>query len=89
MGGIATLVANKLKQNTTKVCEGTNGDEYNIIRLDHVKPALNIINYYGAQESRTAKEDIMQSWYRLMKDMRDIEGRGEACLLIGDLNRAV
>ena len=89
MGGIATLVSNKLKANTTKVGEGIDGDEYNIVRLDHVQPPVNIINYYGSQESRTANEDILQSWYRLQKHMRDIHVRGEACLLIGDLNRAV
>jgi hypothetical protein len=87
--GVATLVSNKLKQNTTKVGEGKSGDEYNIVRLDHVQPPLNIINYYGAQESRSANEDILKSWCRLRKDMGDIDRRGEACLLIGDLNRAV
>ena len=55
----------------------------------NVYPAVNIINYYGSQESRTAKDDILQSWYRLTKHMREIQIRGEACLLIGDLNRAV
>ena len=67
MGGIATLVYNRLKPNTTKIGEGIISDEYNLIRLDHVKPALNIINYYGAQQSRTANDDILQSWYRLLR----------------------
>ena len=53
MGGIATLVADSLKQNTTKVGEGSDGDEYNIVRLDHINPPVNIINWYGEQESRT------------------------------------
>jgi hypothetical protein len=58
MGGIATLVANSLKENTTKVGEGSEGDEYNIVRLDHIKPPLNIINWYGEQESRNSNDDI-------------------------------
>jgi hypothetical protein len=89
MGGVATLVSNDLKQNTTKVGEGTLDDEYNIVRLDHVKPPVNVINYYGEQESRTPNDDILKSWYRLVKEIKDIEGRGEAFLLIGDFNRAV
>ena len=89
MGGIATLVSNNLKQNTTKVGEGIDKDEYNIVRLDHVNPPLNIVNFYGEQESRTPNDDILNSWYRLTKDLKEIEGRGEAFLLVGDFNRAV
>ena len=88
MGGIATLVANSHKQNTTKVGEGFNNDEYIIVRLDHVNPPLNIINWYGEQESRNSNEDILLSWCRLRKDMEAIEDRGEATILIGDMNRA-
>ena len=69
--------------------EGQEGDEYIITRLDHVVPALNIINTYGHQESRTSKDDITASWLRLQKDMEEIDNRGEAVLLIGDHNRAV
>ena len=83
------MVLNSLKQNTTKVGEGANGDEYNIVRLDHTKPPLNVINWYGEQESRTPNEDILQSWCRLRKDLKNIEDRGEATIVIGDMNRAL
>ena len=73
MGGIATLVADTLKQNTTKVGEGSNGDEYIIVRLDHIIPPGNIINWYGEFESRTPNDDILHSWWRLRKDMEAIE----------------
>ena len=36
MGGVATAVANSLKQHWSKVCEGENDDEFLITRLDHV-----------------------------------------------------
>ena len=52
-------------------------------------PPVNIINIYGQQESRTSKDDITASWLRLEKDLEDIESRGEALLLLGDLNRAI
>ena len=43
-GGVGTLVADYLKSDTTKVAEGTDGDKYLIKRLDHVIPAINIVN---------------------------------------------
>jgi hypothetical protein len=43
-GGVANVIANHLKQNTVKVAEGREGDEYIITRLDHV------VNIYGQQE---------------------------------------
>ena len=89
MGGITTLVSNSLKQFTAKVGEGIEEDKYNIVRLDHIYPLLNIINWYGEQESKTPKEDILQSWSRLRKEIKTIEERGEAVMFIGDMNRAV
>ena len=50
---------------------------------------MNIINIYGQQECRTARDDIFDSWARLTKDINDITDRGEAYLIMGDLNRAV
>ena len=52
-------------------------------------PAVNIVNIYGQQECRTAKEQIFKSWARLGKDLDEIDMRGEAVLIIGDMNRAV
>ena len=52
MGGVATFVANDLKQNAVKVKDGVDNDEYLVTRLDHVSPAINIMNVYGGQESR-------------------------------------
>ena len=43
-GGVATLVANHLRHNLTKVGEGREGDEYLVTRLGHIQPAVNIIN---------------------------------------------
>ena len=88
-GGVATVVANYLKPCTVKVTEGKDGDEYIISRLEHVVPALNVVNIYGQQESRTGKDEITASWLRLRKDLEEIEDRGEAVLVLGDLNRAI
>ena len=69
--------------------EGQEGDEYIITRFDHVVPALNLVNIYGQQESRSSKDEISASWLRLQKDLEEIDDRGEALLLIVDVNRAV
>ena len=89
-GGVATVIANYLRPHTVKVGEGKEEDDkYVIVRLDHVIPALNIVNIYGSQESRTPKENISEGWARLEKDLDEIIHRGEAFLIMGDLNRAV
>ena len=79
------MVADYLKSDTTKVAEGTDGDEYLIKRLDHVIPAINIVKIYGDQESRVGKESILSSWLRLKRDLTEIENRGEAAMIIGDI----
>jgi exonuclease III len=71
-GGVGTVVANHLKDVTTKVAEGKDGDEYIITRLEHVVPAINIVNVYGHQESREGKDQILASWIRLRKDLQEM-----------------
>ena len=89
-GGVATVVANYLQPYTAKVGEGNvEDDEYVITRIDNVVPALNIVNIYGQQESRTPNDQIYESWVRLSNDLNEIDMRGEAVLIMGDLNRAV
>ena len=88
-GGVATLVADHLKAGLTKVGEGKEGDEYLITRLGQTQPALNIINFYGGNESREGERKVMESWNRLRDDIANIEERGEGVLLMGDMNRAV
>ena len=92
MGGISTSVADWLKESTVKVSEDSEYDEYMIVRVEGVCPALNIINMYGAQEGRDGqkgKDKILASWSKIKKELCLIEMRGEAALLIGDMNRAV
>ena len=72
-----------------KTGEGKGEDEYIITRFDNTIPAVNIINIYGTQESRTSKDEVENSWYRMMKDVTEIEERNEAVIIIGDMNRSV
>ena len=67
-GGVPTIIANHLKHNTIKVTEGREEDEYIVTRFDHTIPAINIMNIYGQQESRTSDSELEKSWLRLMQD---------------------
>jgi hypothetical protein len=92
MGGIATSVKNDIKQSAVRVNENSEGDEYLIVRLEHVEPPLNILNIYGQQEGRdgqVGKERVVESWGKILKELCLIQMRGEAVLIVGDLNRAV
>jgi hypothetical protein len=89
MGGVATAVTNDMKQNTVKVKEGEDDDEYIIIRVEQYQFPINIVNYYGEQEGRTSKEEILKKWMRLKKDLDSIKARGEPCILIGDFNKHI
>ena len=88
-GGVATLVASHLRHSLTKVAEGRQGDEYIVTRLGHVRPAINIVNFYGENESRAGEAKVRETWERLVDDLEEIKSRGEASMVIGDMNRAV
>ena len=88
-GGVSTVIANHLKHNSMKVTEGKEDDEYLVTRFDHTIPAINIVNIYGKREAKTSNDEIEKSWFRLMKDVKEIEDKNEALLIIGDLNKTV
>ena len=88
-GGVSTIVSNHIKHNTMKVSEGKEGDEYIITRFYHTVPVINLVNIYGQQEGKTDNDEIEKSWHRLMNDVKEIEERKEAILIIGDVNRAI
>ena len=88
-GGIATMVANSIKKHATKIAESNDKDEYMVIRLEHVKPALNIVHIYGRIESRTSLNQVLEGWKQILNELSLIEARQEAVLIIGDLSRAV
>ena len=89
MGGVCTAVKNELKPYTVKIKEGADNDEYLVTRIDKIKPAINIINVYGGQESRMEKQEVLESWGRLKNEVDEIKLRDESCILLSDLNRAI
>ena len=60
-----------------------------IVRLEHVKPALNIVHVYGRVESRTSPEKVLEGWSQILKELSNMEASQEAILMIDDWNRAV
>ena len=90
MGGVSTSFQNYLRQYVVKVSDNAEVDEYLVTRLENVVPVLNILNIYGQIEARAGGPDkILESWGRIKKELSMIEARGEAVLILGDLNRAV
>ena len=88
-GGIVTMVANDLKAHATKVTSSNTNDEFMITRLDHVKPALNIVHVYGQNEGRAGQHKVLEGWKEILLELGKIESRNELALVVGDLNRAV
>ena len=70
-----------------KIKEGEELDEYIIIRSDEFNPALNIVTFYGENESRTSQEEMYSRWQRLVKDLKKIELRNEHIIIASDINR--
>ena len=85
MGGIATAVIDNHSHNTLKVSEGKN-EEFLITRHGNFEPPLNVINYYGKQESRQTVSEIDNGWEEVITEIVKIEAKDESFLLIGDLN---
>ena len=83
------MISKQLQASTVKAGEGRQGDEYIITRLNHIKPAINIVNIYGEDENRAGSMKILESWSRLQEDLAEISGRGEFTLLMGDMNRHI
>ena len=80
---------NNLKPHMVRVKEGDDKDEFLIIRLDHVKPAINIVNVYGGQESRMDDQEVLENWGRIKVELDKIKERNESCVILGDFNRAI
>ena len=61
MGGVATLVKAEHSVSTFKVSEGKNV-ECIVSRHGQFKPAINVVNVYGSQESRLSNDDLKDEW---------------------------
>ena len=81
-------VSEEFSTSTLKVSEGER-EEYIVTRHSNFKPALNVINLYGKQESRQSAEDIRKGWEDVLNEIIKIESKKEHFLLLGDLNRHI
>ena len=48
-----------------KMMKGGN-DEWQALRLNHVSPAITVLNIYGEQEGRTSKQEMKAKWGPLL-----------------------
>ena len=58
-----------------------------VIRLGFFEPAINIINYYGKQETKQTSEEINEGWEEIRTEIDNIKAKNETYVLAGDLNR--
>ena len=71
---------------TFKVSEGKKV-EYLVTRMGQFSPAVNVVNWYGSQESRQSVEEIQEHWDEIMKEIISVEAKGEDLILLSDANR--
>ena len=48
-----------------------------------------MINFYGSQEKRTCTETLKDTWGHIVKEISNIEEKGEHGILFGDMNRHI
>ena len=78
----------KKVQTCSHVSQGVNA-EYIVTHHGQFKPALNIMNNYGAQESKQTIEDIKSDWEEIVDEITKIKAKRESTLVIGDINRHI
>ena len=78
-----------LAGHTLKTHEGAGNNEFIITRHNDFFKPLNVINVYGSQESRSNKEQILEHWVELVKEISNIESKNELVCIIGDFNRRI
>ena len=85
-GGVASSVRESEASKCLRPRSGRGSNEYIITRHSQFSVPLNIINVYGAQECRTSREEIVRHWEELMAEVTQIETKGEALVMAGDMN---
>jgi len=80
-------VLHRVLMNTLKVGEGENNHEMLVTRHSQFVRAINVINIYGAVESRSNK--ILSRWTQVLTQVKKIEAKGELLVIIGDFNAHV
>ena len=88
-GGVATSVRQDDSNNTLKVKDGPDNDEYVITRHSQFSIPINVVNVYGETETRAKNSEIEDRWYRIVTELKKIEYNGELSVLIGDMNKHV
>ena len=84
--GVSIFVSEYLAAGTLRIHD-MSSNELVHIRLDNVTPALNIVGLYMDVESRDSKENMAEKVNALKEMSDEIIARGEALVMIGDINR--
>ena len=88
-GGIATCIRKNDKGDTIKMYEGEDDLELLVTRHGQYSTPINILNIYGAVESRSTKDKIKERWIKIREIIKQIEAKRELLVVIVDLNAHV
>ena len=86
--GLTAVCGNHLKGKLLRI---PHDDTIELVHLLHkeTEPATNIIGVYLDVEARTTTAKTLETWTKLKVIANDILERGEALILVGDMNRPV
>ena len=73
MGGISTSIKEKFKNFAANVGQGVGDDEFIITRHSQLCVPINVINWYGEQESRSCNDEVESRWNRIVNELEVIE----------------
>ena len=85
-GGIAIAVKDEYKEYIVKLGEGTEPNEYIVIKLTCFQPELVLAVYYGNQEGTTKQGTIEQNLIELFSFLNTQLEKGNDLILAGDFN---
>ena len=75
MGGVALLVKNPDEGSVIKTAEGTDKNQFIMTRHNNYAVPINVIVYYGNQESRSNVKELEHNWNEIMKEVIKVEER--------------
>ena len=74
-GGISTSVSNIDAPFCVRVEEGLEDNEFILTRHSQFQPPINVLNLYGQQECRVAREIIERHWNEVLEVVSKVEAR--------------
>ena len=88
MSGVSTSVEEGAAVHSLLLKDGDDQD-FIITRHSQFCIPINVLNWYGEQETHNSKEYIENKWLSILKEIKRIERLEEGLIIAGDLNKHV